>query len=827
MPCRNQGNYCEESDHCQRYLPQSVSSGVGVSTEYIEYPRTTFRNGNYNIPGRTGDAVMYPSAFVGSDPQTSEPDDSASGANCGKLRGNPCSTFGSSGVFVYDHYPNELSFDWQSSDTWISYLYDTSNEAGAVGDEVHYIHVCETESTSTTPESTPGAGDGETTSTTTRTLTCVPCTAHTCAPAKTDLKYTYGGQNITNDADCPYPDLFGIGTESNKIAFRYNSLSSELPDGVTDFSFSYDGVTYTDVYDEALQIGQVYNSSQNPWQSGDESFSDFVIYDTLFNSQTQNGLRVKVRITPIFDDTGPSVVFSGTEWEVMELLSPGSNYAVNDVFVLEYEHTHPDQTTTTLSVNMKITGVGPVQVVSGQSGFDVLRTGDTINGHQILRTYHTDLDNFPYHVLYLDGEGNDFVKDTQYTSSRNHVITAKAGYGIVDRAILVGRYEFLEKSIQYVTMSIDKNSPDVFNGVVVPEATAIVTNGAITGFTIEEPGANLTRAYLNGEDPILTVAASPSPNGKDAVIEGIFVGGQLSSIKIISGGTLYSSSDPPRVFISNTYKKATTRYSNAGYEPGKLERYKELFDSMPAGAVDVSRQNEFNESADTVPKDISFTTQSENVEVRYDTQRRRADVLAQRLYTKAKTDPLYDIMVRDDANWDHLDQVDFKDATKALLETDEGTKQNTRDIISGLTQLQVPEYNVQDEVLIETVQGRVGDLPYASQFTKYVLRQYRADPAKERSIQVTLSCEPVNPGIDEDVCPPPTPLVGGTEPDETDPETGITTGSTTTCTVTGPFGPGCQAWSVSGNMKFLHDLTRSAANVVDAAKAYGNPLLQT
>lgn len=824
MPCKNQGNFCKESDHCQRYLPQSVNSGVGVSTEYIEYPQTRFRNGNYNIPGRTGDAVMYPSVFVPYDATNSQAGDTNATATCGKIRNTQCRGGLFGGDYVYDYYPNELSFDWQSSDTWISYLYDTSNEAGAVGDEVYYIHTCTTTTSTSTPAEDPLDPPTEGSSETS-TVTCVPCTAHSCSPAKTNLRYTYNGKNITNDDDCPYPDLFGIGTESNKIAFRYDSLSTTLPDGVTDFAFSYDGVTYVDVYDETLQIGQVYTSSQNPWQSGDESFSDFVIYDDIFESSNKTGLRVKVRITPIFDDTGPTLVFSGTEWEVMELLNPGSNYAINDVFTLEYEHTHPDQTTSTLSVNMKITAIGPVQVVSGQDGFDVLRTGDTINGHQILRVYHTDLDNFPYHVAYLDGEGNDFTKDTQYTSSRNHVITAKAGYGIVDRAILLGRYEFLEKSIQYVVTSIDKNSPDVFNGVVVPEATATVTNGAVTGFTITETGANLTRSYLNGEDPVLTVAGSPSPNGKDAVIEGIFVGGQLSSIKIISGGTLYSSSDPPRIFISNTYKKATTKYSNEGYEPGKLERYGEFFDALPGG-VDANVRADFNKSADSVPKDISFTTQAPNTEVKFDTQRRRADVLAQRLYSKPRTDPLYDIMIRD-VNLDHLSEVDFKDGVKALIETEEGRKQNIRDVIGGLTQERIPEYNTMDEVYVETVQGRVGDLPYSSQYTKYILRQYRADPSTKQFINVTLSCEPVDPGIDEVTCPPPTPLPGGSTGPTTDPITGTTSSSTTTCTVTGPHGPGCQAWEISGQMLFLHDLTRSAATVVDAAKAYGNPLLQT
>lgn len=825
MACKNQGDVCKTGDHCIRYLPQSVSSGAGVSTEYREYPQTTFRTGNYNIPGRTGDAVMYPYTFVGATlGQPADGGASATTSNCGKLRNSQCSSGFNAGEFVYDYYPNELSFDWQSSDTWISYLYDTSNEAGAAGDPVYYIHTCETTSTSSTPAEDPLDPPTEE-STTTATTTCVPCTAHTCSPASTNLRYTYRGPNLTNDDDCPFPDLFAIGTSSNKIVFRYNQLSTTLPDGVTDFAFSYDGVTYTDVYDEVLQIGQVYNSTQNPWKTGDESFSDFVIYDTDLETATKLGFRIKVRITPIFDDTVTPTVFSGTEWEVMELLGPGTNYAVNDTFVLEYEHTHPDATTSTLSVNLKVTGIGPVQITEGQEGFDVLRAGDTLNGHNILRVYHTDLDNFPYHVAYLDASGNDFVKDTQYTSSRNHVVTAKAGYGIVDRACLVGRYEFLDKSIQYVTASVDKNSPDVYNDVVVPEAIATVTNGVVTGFTITEPGANLTKQYLNGEDPILVVTGSPSENGKNAEIEGVFVGGQLSTINIISGGTLYSSTDPPRVYITNTYKESTVKYSNASYEPEKLERYNGYFNAYP-GSVSATAREEFAASADSIDPNVNFTDLSPNVEIKFDTQRNRADVLAQRLYTKDKTDPLRDIMIRD-VELGHLNELDYKDLATGILKEDSDRKSRTGDLISGITQTQIPEYNVLQEAYIETVQGRVGDLPYASEYTKYIIRQYRADPAERDRITVTLTCTPVNPGIDETVCPPPTPLPGGSEPEETDPETGVTTSSTTTCTVSGPFGPGCQEWSASGTILFLHDLTRAAATVVDAAKAYGNPLLIT
>jgi|SaaInlV_120m_DNA_3_1039746.scaffolds.fasta_scaffold05358_6 hypothetical protein len=832
--CRNQGSPCEETDHCTRRRPQAASSSAGVSVEYNEYPITQFRTGNYNIPKRTGDAVMHPSVFV-SFSATGPPGGAgtsgyvdggaaATTTNCGKLRYTQCASGFGGGDFVYDYYPDELSFDWQSSDTWISYIFDTSGTpgAGGAGYPVYYIETCTTNSTSTT-QGTPQVPATSTT-TTTSTTSCQPCTAHTCTPAITDVKYTYSGQNLTNDLDCPFPDLFGIGTDSQKVVFQYNQLSSTLPDGVTDFQFSYNGATYVDVYDEVLQIGTEYVSTQNPWQVGDESFNTFEIYDQELETATKTGFRVKVRIEPVIDETVDPAVFTGTRWTVLELMNPGSNYAVNDVFKLEYVHTHPDTTQTTLEVDLKITSVGPVQVVQGQSGFDVMRAGDVINGHNIIRVYHTDLDNFLYHVVYLDGSGSNFAKDTQYTSSRNHVITAKAGFGIADRACLIGRYEFTEQSVQYVTASFDKNSPDVFNSVKLPEAVATVTNGVVTGFTITEVGANLTRAFLNGQDPDLVVAGPPSENGKEAIVQGIFVGGALSSIKIISGGTLYDENQPPRVFISNTYRKETTKYSNDGYEPGRVNRYNEYFDAYP-GQEDSNARQDFRETAETVPEDITFTNKVENIEVKYDPERNRLDALAQSLYSKGKTDPLKDILSRS-VDLKHLQKFDYKSMVTDIMKEEADRKTRIIKSIDDITQEVIPEFKNLPEVLIETVQGRIGDLPYGSQFTKYVIRQYRADPSARATINVTLSCTPTTPGVNTTVCPPPTPpIVPPTS--VTDPTTGATNSTSTTCVVTGPHGPGCTSWEVSGQMLFLHDLTRSAATVVAASKAYGNPLIQT
>ena len=77
-----------------------------------------------------------------------------------------------------------------------------------------------------------------------------------------------------------------------------------------------------------------------------------------------------------------------------------------------------------------------------------MRSGDTINGHQVTQVVHgpsidSDYDTskglFPYHFAYLDGNGSNFAKDTSYTSSRAHQITVRAGKGVVDLGF-IGRF---------------------------------------------------------------------------------------------------------------------------------------------------------------------------------------------------------------------------------------------------------------------------------------------------------------------------------------------------------------------------------------------------
>lgn len=498
MGCKTQGGYkfdvCSgfgiNTQHCYYY---TAPAGTGVSLTYEEYPENAIRSGNYNIPGRESNAVMYPSIQFESNTEPTQAGnaDNAGAANCGKItKADTCSMSNArfdSGtpIIVLDYYPDTLSFDFNFSDTWFAYLYDTSNNAGIIGTPCFYL---ETERQTRSS----GAGASATSEDTSSTI-CHPCTAYSATPARTTLRYQ-GSADLTGDLDCPHPTLFGIGTDSKKLCFTYDSLSTQLPNGVVDFEVSYDGVTYEDKWDQGANAGTPYITSQNPWQPDDISASDFEVYD-LSSGNTQSDFVVKFRIEPVFDDSGSSVVFTGTRWIATELLNAGTGYSVGDTFALEYVHRHPDNSQSTLTLNLRVSAVGPVSSqTNSDNNFDVLRVGDSINGHRITRAFHmfdvyeglNASNNFSYHVIYLDGFGSDFVKETQYTSDRNHVITAKAGYGIVDRAILVGLYEFLDKSLQYMTGDVNRNAPDTFNEIRQPVGfVELSEDGRVTGVNLD------------------------------------------------------------------------------------------------------------------------------------------------------------------------------------------------------------------------------------------------------------------------------------------------------------------------------------------------------
>ena len=825
---------------CNKYDPKTG----GVTFTYTEYPQSPIRTGSHNVPTREANFVMYDSV---------EGNASITASNCGKIElDHPCSDEANDKI-IFDYYPSQLSFDFAYSDRFFAYLYDTSNKGGIVGTPCFHIE----DGVGTT---SGGGNDGNVTT----SSNCYPCSGFTCTPATTTLSYT-AETDFTGDPDCPHPSLFGFGSTSNKVAFSYDALSSQLPNGVIDFSFSYDGVTYADAWNQTTEDGIPYTSTQNPWQSGDETLDDFTIYE-INGSGATTGLRLKVRIRPIVDESGSTVAFTGTEWEVTEILSPGTAYNVNDVFSLSYTHEHPDTTTSTLTVNLKITAVGPVDTTSSVSGFDVLRTGDTINGHTITRVFHMSEGNFPYHVAYIDGNGSNFAKDTQYTSNRAHQITTVAGKGIPDRAILVGKYEFSDKSMQFITASVDLSAPDIYNTIKQPDVTLTITNGRVTSATIVDGGAGWNQLQ---ETPDLIVTPPLIESGTQAEIKGTFSAGVLTAIEITRGGSGYDENNPPKVWIRNNYKKKVETFTNDAFDPNFDRDNEELMSSFPSPEfekVDVGFMSAFDPTTYNRLLELGFTPEqiekviNENneriasfdnsdaprmtqdaikalsdsynqmlkttnnesreptVEIKLDNDRRRTTVLPQRKYSKGVTDELRDI-VSPKYNLNFLDDdTNISNEMKEVLREElERTTLERSQSIDDITQTSVPELSNHKESLVETVQGSFTELPAASSGTKYFMTQYRADQAKETSLSVTLSMSPVNAGSSHFTCNPPTGSTGGSSSDGS--------GGTvnTSFTMSGLLGPGCQAWSASGSIRMFHDLSSAATQAANAGAAYGNP----
>ena len=107
------------------------------------------------------------------------------------------------------------------------------------------------------------------------------------------------------------------------------------------------------------------------------------------------------------------------------------------------------------------------------------------------------------------------------------------------------------------------------------------------------------------------------------------------------------------------------------------------------------------------------------------------------------------------------------------------------------------------------------------------MRKYRPDNTRDNTINISLSCTPVDSGCTHFACAPPTAPGSTTtnyeEDDPNNPGQTISVSYTRSCTVSGLLGTGCKEWSVSGSMKIFNDLTRTAESVSQAAAAYGNP----
>ena len=924
-------------NHCDARRPD-VSTAATV--EHRHYPE--INEGNTKENPRS--AVMYDSVLYSPYPPSQRGGYSYTspqggtyyeGGDCGKLAKTlDC------GRAMFENHPSSLSFRNMHSDTWFHFLFDMGENGSAVGSPCYRIQT-ETRggSYATTTSATPPV-TGSSSDPSGSTSKCIPCQDFYCTPLSSYCTYTYEGPDETGDPDCPYPLIFGIGTESLKVVVEYDSLTDEVPQGATDFNFVYSADSIdTDVWNQtAFSPGDPVTTSQNTWEASESSFSDFFI-ETLETSPAV-GLRVKIGIRPALQDNqvdpdeDPEII--GTQWELMEVLSQGQNYNVNDTYTITYNHTHPSGASTAFTIDLKITAVGNVSVITGVTDFSLLNVGDKLNGHTITNTAHQDVDNMPYHVIYLDGQGNDFVKDTQYTSSRNHVVTAKAGFGIKDRAFFGGIYEFFNKSIQYSTHTIDSKSPYTYpgytNSIDQPEVLVSVVNGQVSSVSITNGGQNWDQL---DEKPILGIGAPFIDSGVNAEVEGTFTNGVLTDIEIKNPGSGYNDLDPPSVYVLNYYTRddeeaspgtpvpdlgtsaVTTVATGDDFEidgpdnekinlnnanlikgMGMSEDYEgtvtlsetqvnkikretgvnlaagaqytsEALDALGLVANDGSKANVSLKS--TVVKEGSFTpvnqpikssidmdvvntvagptkyeTQTPGNTPKLDSEAERRELLQRTGYTKPALEELRAIQEVPSLELPAKDQKILPESWHADRRAEKKVQEDAiDDMFDGLEQSDDELLYKNPELYVETTQRRFVDMPHASTFTKYYLKQYRPDGQIKTTINITVGHNVVESGC-QHLLADPNPRDGGaaicpspigypfantstttSETSDPDPVTGETTTTdytvSYTYTLTDLLGPGCKSWSASGSMKIDHNMTRSRDTYAAAVQAYGNP----
>ena len=145
--------------------------------------------------------------------------------------------------------------------------------------------------------------------------------------------------------------------------------------------------------------------------------------------------------------------------------------------------------------------------------------------------------------------------------------------------------------------------------------------------------------------------------------------------------------------------------------------------------------------------------------IKMDPDEVRIDQLPQNKYRKEATEPLKAIMAPPQ-NLNYLEETPVDQEYKDVIIEDQDRIKNQVDRdIDAITQPKIPEFKQTQETKVETCQGSFDNLPTASTYTKYIMRQYRPDSARQTSIQVTLTMSPVNSGCAHIGCTPP-----GTQP---------------------------------------------------------------
>ena len=504
-------------------------------------------------------------------------------------------------------------------------------------------------------------------------------------------------------------------------------------------------------------------------------------------------------------------------------ISLDKNGGITDVNIDSGVYSFSNQSLEDLNVNDELFGY--------DTGVNIATSGGTGSG----LTVDIDVTNI-IGAIDVDGNDEEAVIDNDIHSIR--VNNPGSGYTIGDIVTISGgsaRIQVLE--VTHGGSNLDQLDAPPDLGITCPNDSGTGLRNTSTEDGNPEFKLELTTEKLSFEIVTKDEGVDVEPisdeggNNEQAVIKGDFTGGTLSDIEIIKPGKGYDVVNRPQLVINNQYQEITSETVNAGYSAEGLDNIKSIVESIPTGSegteyeVKVSPQDlqAIEDVYNSVPQSLTTEEKAEPMFIKTDPEEDEFYTRGQRLYTKEQTDPLYDELVPK-YDTSYLDLSDFPaDFKKAITDTTDTIENNVVETIGNVTQDVYPEEITLPATKVETNIGSFTNLPTATNFTKYIMRQYRPDSKPSETLTVTLSCTPVNIGTSHFVCNQPT-KTPDTDTGEVTDDQGNTTRTTQVYTMgTVIQGPGCQPWEASGIITVLHDYSKSARTVGLAAKAFGNP----
>lgn len=464
--------------------------------------------------------------------------------------------------------------------------------------------------------------------------------------------------------------------------------------------------------------------------------------------------------------------------------------------------------------------------VYGNTKATRFKVGQVINGWTIKELKHCHM-GFNFHLMTFEGSGSNFTADQliQTITAQGKVI---AGKGIKKRAIIFGKYEFREKSITHITALMNKEVPFFGDEITLPKFRANISGGKVSSVTILEAGAGMVKASQN-KNPRIGID-EPISGGKQAKLSVSYntLTGGVSSVKVIDGGSGYSNSNKPTVF---------------------------LWDWDKVDEPVIIKQDEFNTDKQGV--DNFYSQTPADFPFKQTLPKSKFDKIQAPLYTEQKyekrTHPVRDVK-----------KVPGRFRNEKTIRT-RITKKQGRDfkplpslgdiVIEGIKQFSpssakvykaVHDYQVDDlkrdyddwptddpettgpiAIVAEScVKGSFFDLPCPTRDTKYMIKEYCADSRYDASMNITLTVTPQNPVQCSSLSTPPsssTPWSTTTTTTNPDGSTSSTTTSGFTLFSCTQCGPGCIETVVDGEVAILHDLTFERDTFNESVRRHGNP----